>query len=150
MGWHTTGAMVARAPGRHRRRGPTLDAADLRRLVDAAGAGSGTHTVRDRTLVSLCCFSGLRPEEIVRLRWEELATELTANGHYGLTATVERSSRRLNLILPGPAANAIEALAQAAGGAIESLSGPVLCTSGTAGKALSYRAALDVLQQTCQ
>jgi hypothetical protein len=38
-GWHTTGALVAGAPGRRRRRGPTLDAADLRRIIDAAGAG---------------------------------------------------------------------------------------------------------------
>src|SRR5690349_7170939 len=117
--------MVAGAPGRRRRRAPTLDAADLRRLVDAAGAGSGTHSVRDRALVSLCCFSGLRPEEIVRLRWEELATELTANGHFGLTATVERSGRQVSLILPGPSADAIEALARSAGRAVESLSGPV-------------------------
>ncbi|MDP8908632.1 MAG: hypothetical protein M3N47_05845, partial [Chloroflexota bacterium] len=89
-GWHTTGMLVAGTAGRRRRRGPTLDAVDHHRLVDAAGETGGACALRDRALVALHCFSGLRPEEIVRLRWEDLATELTVNGHSGLTATVER------------------------------------------------------------
>ena len=149
-GWHMTGTIVAGTPGRRRRRGPTLDASDLRCIVDAAGDGGGTHIRRDRALVSLHCFSGLRPEEIVRLCWQDLATELTTNGHYGLTASVERNGRRVSLILPGPASDAIEALARAVGGAIESLSGPVFCSRGVAGHVLSYRAARDVLQEACQ
>src|SRR5215207_5543197 len=36
--WHTTGALVAGTPGRRRRRGPTLDAADLWRILDASAA----------------------------------------------------------------------------------------------------------------
>jgi integrase len=149
-GWHSTGTMVAGAPGRRRRRGPTLDAADLRRMVDAAGAVGGTNAVRDGALVALHCFSGLRPEEIVGLRWEDLTTELTAKGHYGLTASVERSERRVSLILPGPAAEAIEALARTAGGTIESLAGPVFRSRGTMSQPLSYRAARDVLQNACR
>ena len=145
-GWHATGTLVAGSPGRRRRRGPTLDAADLRRLVDAAGAGSIAQAPRDRALAALHCFSGLRPEEIVRLCWEDLAAELTMSGHYGLKVTVERESRQVRLFLPEPAAEAIETLARATGGSVESLSGPVLCAHGRPGRPLSYRAARDVLQ----
>jgi len=149
-GWHTSGAIVAGTPGRQRRRGPTLDAADLRRIVDAAGTGASGRAPRDRALVALHCFSGLRPEEIVRLHWPDLTTELTANGHYGLMVGVVRSDRQVRLILPGPAADAIEAFARGVGATIESLSGPVFCSRGAAGHALSYRAARDVLQEACQ
>ena len=71
-------------------RGPTLGAADLRRIVDAAGDAANGHQVqRDRTLAALHCFSGLRPEEIVGLRWEDLRTDLTAIGRYGMTAALD-------------------------------------------------------------
>jgi integrase len=146
-GWHSTGALVAGTAGR-RRRGPSLDASDLRRIVDAAGSGSGAQATRDRALVSLHCFTGPRPEEIVRLRWEDLTTELTANGYYGLTATVERRGRQVRLLLPAPASEAVEALADVKG-AIESLSGPVLCARGSPDRPLSYRAARDVLDDAC-
>jgi len=149
-GWHTTGTLVAWTPGRRRRRGPTLDVADLRRLVDAAGSGSIKQAPRDRALVALHCYSSLRPEEIVGLRWEDLSKELTVSGHYGLTVTVERSSRRVRLLLPGPASDAVEALAGTMGGSVESLSGPVLCARGAPGRPLSYRAAWDVLQDACR
>lgn len=150
MGWHTTGALVAGTPARRRRRGPTLDAADLRRIVDAAGFEEDGPRSRDRALVALHCFSGLRPEEIVRLRWEDLATELTVSGRYGLTATVERGGRATRLLLPGPAADAVQALVGVEGGVIVSLSGPVLCARGISGRSLSYRAARDVLQDACR
>jgi integrase len=149
-GWHATGTLVAGATGRRRRRGPTLDAADLRRLVDVAGSGAGVQAARDRALVALQCFSGLRAEEIVRLRWEDLDRNVTASGHYGLTATVERDGRHIRLLVPGPARDAVEALGRAFGGAVESLSGPVLRAHGTPGRGLSYRAARDVLVQACR
>ena len=90
------------------------------------------------------------PKEIVRLRWEDLATELTVNGHYGLTATVERNGRHVRLLLPGPASDTVEALARERGGTVESLSGPVLCARGAPARPLSYRAARDVLREACR
>jgi integrase len=149
-GWHTTGTLVAGTAGRRRRRGPTLDAADLRRLVDAAGSGPVAYATRDRALVALHCFSGLRPEEIVRLCWEDLASELSVSGHYGLTAAVVRDGRLVKLLLPVPASEAVEALADATGGTVESLSGPVLCAHGQPARPLSYRASRDVLQDACR
>ena len=149
-GWHTTGTLVAGAAGRRRRRGPTLDAADLFRIVDAAGEGCGPYAQRDRALVALLCFSGLRPEEIVRLRWEDLSIELNADGRYGLAATMTRRSGRLTLVLPTPASDPITDLARAAGGSIESLSGPVVYARGAQKKPLSYRAARDILTEACE
>ena len=148
-GWHTTGTLVAGASGRRRRRGPTLDAGDLRRLVDAAGSGPPAQAARDRALVALHCFTGLRPEEIVRLRWEHLATELTASGHYGMIASVQRRGRQVSLLLPSPAADALAALAADAANS-ESSSGSVFRTSRTLDRSLSYRAARDVLQNACR
>lgn len=130
-GWHATGALVAGTPERRRRRGPTLDAADLHRLVNAAGNGPSALAARDRVLVALHCFSGLRPEEIVHLRWEHLSTELTASGHYGLTATVERNGRQVRLLLPAPALDALTALSANADNS-DSLSGPIFRAFGMA------------------
>jgi integrase len=149
-GWHTTGALVAGTNSRRRRRGPTLDAADLWRIVEAVGIGGSTHMLRDRALVALHCFSGLRPEEIVRLRWEALSTELSAQGHYGLTAAVMRAGRSVCLLVPSPASDSVEALAEAIGGRAESLSGPVFCARGAPGQPLSYRTTRDVLHKACR
>ncbi len=148
-GWHTTGTLVGGTPGRRRRRGPTLDAADLRRIVDAAGHRGGMFPIRDRTLVALHCFSGLRPEEIARLHWGDLATELSADGRYGLTATVERTGRRTTLLLPGLAADLLEELARSLGGTVESRTGPVFRARGETSGALSYRAARDIVRDAC-
>ncbi len=108
-GWHTAGTIVAGERGRRRTRGPTLDVADLFRIVDAAGRVTGSDPqVRDRALVAIQCFSGLRIEEIIRLRWNDLGTELTSTGHYGLTATVERAGRQFRLLLPNPIGEALD------------------------------------------
>jgi len=149
-GWHTTGTLVAGSPGRRRRRGPSLGAAERRRLVDAAGMTGSPHAQCDRALVALHCFSGLRPEEIVRMRWENLVTELTAYGRYGLTATVERGGRRLRLLLLGPIPDSIVALAWAGGRTIESMSGTIFCARGEPDHPLSYRAARDILRDACR
>lgn len=149
-GWHSAGTVVAGTTGR-RHRGPTLAAADLRRIVDAAAAGATNDRAhRDRAMVALQCFTGLRVEEIGRLRWEDLAGELSASGHYGLTAAVERRGRRLRLPLPAPAAEAVELLAVAEGGPIESLSGPLIRTGRGSVRALSYRAARAILRNACR
>jgi integrase len=149
-GWHTTGTLVAGAAGRRRRRGPTLDAADLRRIVDAAGSEGGPYVLRDRVLVALHCFTGLRPEEVLRLRWEDIDSELTADGRYGLVAAVVRKGRHAKLLLPAPAADAVGALARAAGGSVESLSGHVFMARGSSGRTLSYRAARDIIRAACR
>jgi integrase len=127
-----------------------LDAADLRRIVDVASLVGGGSSHRDCALVALHCFSGLRPEEIVRLCWQDLSAELSVGGPYGLVAAVVRDGRPVKMLLPGPASDAIDALASAMGGTVESLTGPVLCAYGRPGRPLSYRAARDVLREACR
>jgi integrase len=148
-GWHTSGTLVAGTTGRRRRRGPTLDAADLRRIVDAAEVG-GKQPRRDRALAALHCFSGLRPEEIVGLQWEDLRTDLTAIGRYGMTATVVRDGRQTQLLLPAPAAEVVEALASTLGRPVDALTGYVFRARGAPGRPLSYRAARTVLERACR
>lgn len=150
-GWHAAGTLVAGETGRRRRRGPTLDAADLRRIVDAAGVDRcGESAARDRALVAVQCFSGLRAEEAVGLRWEDLESRLTPTGFYGLTATIEREGRRLRLPLPGPIGEALQSLKCRAEGRGTDLSGPVFRTSRRPWRALSYRAARNVLVGACR
>lgn len=149
-GWHDRGTLVAGSTARRRRRGPTLDAADLRRIVDAAGAGSGGHAVRDRALAALHCFTGLRPEEIVGLRWEHLTHGLSPTGTYGLHATVERGAGRVRLMLPTPAGDALGHLVDTLDHPVEELVGPVFRARGLETNPLSYRAARDVIERACR
>lgn len=150
LGWHTAGTVVAGEP-RRRHRGPTLDGADLDRIVDQAGVGhDGERAARDRALVALHGFSGLRPEEIVGLRWEDVARELTPAGFWGLTAGVSRRGVRVCLLLPGRAGMAIQALAEHAGEEMASLSGPVFRARGRSGRPLGYRSARAIVHAACR
>ncbi len=148
--WHSAGTLVAGEIGRRRRRGPTLDGVDLRRIVDAAGERGGGSAVRDRALTAALCFSGLRIEEAIALRWEDLATRLTPMGYYGLTAAVERRGRWLRLPLPGPSADALEALRESVDRAGEEPSGHLFRTSRRPDRPLGYRAARNVLVEACR
>jgi integrase len=149
-GWHTAGTLVGGTDRRRRRRSPTLDGADLQRLVKAAGETGGTHAQRDRALVALHCFSGLRPEEIVQSHWDDFTIEVSAAGRYSIVVTVKRRGGSLDLLLPAPAADEVANLARSQAGVIESLSGPVFCARGARSHPLSYRAARDVLQRSCR
>jgi integrase len=150
VGWHSTGTVLAGSLGRRRRAGPVIAAADLRSIVDTARcAGSPYRAARNGTLVALQCFSGLRVEEIVRLRWQDLATELTPTGYYGLTAHVSRAARHLQLLIPGPAAEAIGALAQHHDGEVADLTGPVIRAGERSARPMSYRAARSILRDAC-
>jgi len=150
-GWHTAGTLVAGETGRRRRRGPTLDAADLRRIVDAAGTGKCDEgAARNRALVAIQCFSGLRAEEVVALRWGDIETRLTPTGYYGLTAVVERDGRRLRLPLPGPIGEALENLRRLADGPSADPSEPVFRTRRRPCGRLRYRAARNVLVGACR
>lgn len=148
--WHTVGTIVAGERGRRRTRGPTLDAADLSRIVDAAGKEMGSdHQVRDRALVAIHCFSGLRAEEIIGLRWIDLDTNLTVTGHYGPTASVVREGRPLRLLLPNPIGETLDMLKGELTCGMDP-TGPVFHACGRPDRPLSYRAARNVLVEACR
>lgn len=150
-GWHAHGTLVAGYPGRRRRRGPTLDGADLMRIVQHAAEGEcPARRARDRALVSLQCFTGLRAEEVVRLRWEDLEWSSTGTGHFGLTATVERRGVVRRLLVPGPAAAAVRSLAEHVGEEMAALSGPLLRSRRRTAGHLSYRAARSIVVAACR
>ena len=150
-GWHTEGTLVAGGLGLRRPQGPTLDAADLLRIVDASGDSSGSERqMRDRGLVALQCFSGLSVEEVIRLRWNDIDANYTNAGYFGLTATVERAGRRHQLPMPGPSGEIIGVLREQTLNAAVSPSDPVFCRSGRGVKPLSYRGVRKILVAACR
>ena len=148
--WHSAGTLVAGEAGRRRRRGPTLDAADLRRIVEAAGERGGESAARDRALAAVLCFTGLRIEEAVALRWEDIETRLAPTGYYGLTAVVERGGRQLRLPMPGPSADALEGLREFVDRAGGQPPGHVFRAIRGPNRPLGYRAARNVLVEACR
>jgi len=150
-GWHTVGTLIAGQVARRRPRGPTLDAADLHRIVDAAGAEKASaRAIRDRALAAVQCFSGLRVEEALALRWDDVDSDLAASGHFGLTARVRRGDRSLRLLLLGPAGDGMDALRDCAERSGGPASGPVFRASERSARPLSYRGARKVLVAACQ
>lgn len=150
VGWHTLGAVVSGSSARSRRRGPTLEAEHLHALVDAAAENSTRgHAPRDRALIALHCWSGLRPEEIVRLQWEELAVGRTSTDELRYAVTIGRTGRQITLPLLSPAIDVLETLAVTRGGWIGMLTGTVFFTSYRLERPLSYRTARDILRLAC-
>jgi integrase len=148
--WHSVGTRVAGVTKPRRRRGPTLAPSDLDRIVMAASAEqSPFRALRDGALVAVHCFSGLRPEEVVALRWEDVGYHLIDLGYYGLRAFVTRNEQRWPLPLPGPSGDAVKALQEWIDSRGELRSGPVFSRDVGAERALSYRAAREVLIGAC-
>jgi integrase len=149
--WHTTGTLVAGDEKRARRRTLTLSRDDLARLVEATGyTKRPQQAARDRALVALHCYTGLRAEEIVCLKWEHLMRAVVSPGEMGVAVHVQRTGIDIILPLAKPAAILVIAFASSLGGAIGAFSGPLFRAQGPSGRPLSYRAARDILQAACQ
>jgi len=99
--WHSAGLIVAGTKARRCPQGPTLYPADLERIVCEGGSSNGARGRRDRALVALHCYSGLRPDEIVGLRTSQLVADATTEQ---LTIEMRRTGRLLRLPLVAPAA----------------------------------------------
>jgi len=151
--WQRQGVAVAGTLERLRPQGATLSPADLAAIVECAGRvrerGTERTRARDTALVALHCYSGLRPDEAVRLRWEQLSSELTDGGRYGLTAAVQRRGRGLRLPLPDAAAEPLLRLAELGGNAIGQLTGVAFGTGRERRRPMSRRAARDTVRAAC-
>lgn len=150
-GWHDHGTLVAGNSARRRQRGPTLDASDLHRIVDTASEGTtSARSARDRALLAVQCFSGIRVEEAVALRWEDLGTDLAGAGYFGLTASVRRGDRLMRLPLPGPIGAALDTLRDATERSGISVTGPIFRAVERSNRPLSYGGARKVLVAACR
>jgi len=153
IGWHTSGIAVVGARGRRRRRGPTLDATDLDRLIDAAAeahAQDGWRARRDRTLVALMCYSGLHPTEVTRLTWEALSPPGAAASDRGLMVTVRRGERSVQVALPQPAVQALRLWKWHIGRDVLTPAGWIFRRSAESPHPLGYRAARNIVTCACR
>ena len=147
--WHRTGILIAGTTGR-RRRGPSLGLLDLQRIVEMAAYDDDIfRTARDRALVALHCFSGLRPGEIAQLRWADLVADASGSGGRTLTATVERNGVRVALPILGPAMHALVHLTYHAGGTTSGRQGPVFRATEKRPEPISYRAVRKIVVRAC-
>ncbi len=147
--WHRTGIMIAGTARRRRRRGPSLEWPDLRRIIEAAAdRNNGFRVSRDRALVALHCFSGLWPGEISRLQWQNIARGSGTRGEY-ITATVERDGNLLHLPILGPAADAVETFAHQRRETSGRAQGFVFRATMNGHNPISYRAARMVVVRAC-
>ena len=101
--WYQSGVIVAGERLRRRAQSPTVEASDLMRIVEAAGAGKrGSRSLRDRLLVATHCYSGLDAGEIRSLHGSDLQWEPEGEAW---SVGVERGGRRTRLAIFGPAAS---------------------------------------------
>lgn len=149
-GWHDAGTIVSGAVGRRRRLRPTLEAADLERIVGkVATAESGAHTRRDTALVAMSCFSGLRPEEIAALCWDQVSRECSPGGQAEVRILVSRGGGQVRIPVPPIAAHALAGVAASLESNLGHLSGPVFRARGRGGRALGYRTVRSIVSEAC-
>jgi integrase len=146
--WHSAGTIVAGTRSRRRALSPTLEPADLERIAGAATGRSALRARRDWALVALHCYSGLRPDEVVTLRWSQVTIDPESEG---MSVLLQRSGRWLRLLLAGPAVAPLLALrlqAQASEGV--SAEQYVFRSPLGAEHALTSRAAREIVRQACK
>jgi integrase len=148
--WHSSGTLVAGTRHRRRQRGPTLGTQDLHRILYASAEVQDRYATRNRALVGLHCFSGLRPEEIVALMWDHVNVEGLEADSYTLSVSVRRQRTSLKLPLPRQSAEPLVVLASSHGETIRSLTGPVFRPHNESRQSLSYRTARDILKSSCR
>lgn len=148
--WHRTGIVVAGTTERRRRRAPSMGLIELRAIVAAvAYPDDPVRTVRDRAVVALHCFSGLRPEEICGLAWGNLTAGSSTTGRDAWAASVERRGHHVTLPVLGPAAEAVTLLAYQSGGSTEELRGPIFRATASRPEPISYRSARAIVANAC-
>jgi integrase len=141
-----------RVPGGHTTptegRRQLLFAVDLLAIREAAGRRkAGDHGVRDRALAGLCCWSGLRWEEIVSLSWEEITWERHPEGKlFPVAVSCSRRGEQLELPVHANAAPDLAELYRRTRRSLDRVpEGPVFRQLRFPGDRLSVREAQDIL-----
>lgn len=148
-GWHRTGVLQVGAQTRRRVRGPTLSPTDLADIVSAAASVPDSRGIRDRALVALHCFSGLRPHEIAALAWEDVTNAVSAPQRVDLRIKVARAGGVSAIPLSPAAAEPLRAWASYCRKHGSKLLGPVFNSPRNAGAALSERASREIVRAAC-
>lgn len=148
-GWHTTGLVVAGGAGRHRHRAVSLSQRNLDRIVQGV-TEQGTEPWH-RTLVMLHCFTGLRPEEIVALRWGDIErTSVPMTEEIRFSISVHRGGRCLALPIISKVAAELAVFAGSQGSTQILPSKFIFPSARTASCSISYRAARYVVTRACR
>ncbi len=145
--WHSVGTLVAATRSRRRPLRPTLDPADLERIVAAVTARSVPRERRDRGLVALHCYTGLRPDELAELRWSQVAVDPESEE---TTLHLRRDGRWLSLPIAGPGASALLALRWAPLSLTASEVQYVFPRSEKGERPLTTRAAREIVPRACK
>jgi integrase len=146
--WHSAGTIVAGTRSRRRPLSPTLEPADLERIVGAAAARTALRALRDWALVALHCYSGLQPDEVVTLRWSQVTVDPESEG---MSILLRRGGHWLRLLVAGPAVAPLLALRWHAQVSVDASAEQYVFRSCVAGEqALTNRAAREVVRRACK
>jgi integrase len=149
-GWHEAGTLVAGGVTRQRWRGPSLSGHDLHRIVDAAASDEDDcFAMRDRALVALHCFSGLRPEEIVRLRWCDVTIDRDGDA-VRVAVIVMRRGSLITMPIIGTAETALDTLAHHTASLNRIPTAYVFRGRTSGGDHLSYRMSRMIVARACR
>ena len=99
--WNVAGTIVAGVKVRRRSLCPALYPADLDRIMASVALSPGYRGRRDRALVALHCYSGLRPDETMHLQGADVQAASIA--HLAVVV-VRRDGRVLHLLVPAAGA----------------------------------------------
>jgi integrase len=144
--WHSSGTIVSGIRTRRRPICPTLYPQDLERIVAGVAASDSFRLLRDRALVALHCLSGLRPEEIVRLRVEDVTA---GNRSEGTTLSTIRAGRMMRVPLPEPGLGWLVAFVRLATSASAEPTAYLFRRGNSDDRPLTPRAARVIVQRAC-
>ena len=144
--WHTVGTIIAGSRTRGRPQCPTLYPQDLERVVSDTGTSVSYRHLRDKVLVALHCSTGLRPDEIARLRRSDV---LLGTDGWQVVVEVWRAGRLLRLPLTGPSTGLLLALCQDHRKTDTSVNAHLFRRTQSSNQPLSLRAVRGIVRRVC-
>jgi integrase len=145
--WNAAGTIVAGVNVRRRSLCPTLYPSDLDRILASVALSPGYRGMRDRALVALHCYSGLRPDEIMHLQGANVQADSAA--HLAVVV-VRRDGRVLRLLVPAAGAEPLLLLTRHDTEVGRRPDVYVFRRSGAADKPLTSRAIRAIVQRACR
>jgi integrase len=146
--WHSAGSIVAGTRSRRRPLGPTLDPVDLERIMASVTGEPVPRERRDRALVALHCYSGLRPDEMIVLQWAQVVIDPESE-QGGIR--LQRRGLWVCLLLGGPAIGPLLALLCTGPGCVSASGAGYIFSRGEHGdRPLTSRTVREIVHRACQ